>query len=54
MFEFVKRIQESSTIQDLIMILFDILKVLFTNISVDFMIDVILNKIYENNLRKIF
>ena len=53
MFEFVKRIQESSSKQNSIMVSFDV-KSLFTNISVDFVIDLILNKIYDSNLSKTF
>ena len=52
-FEFVKRIQESSSKQNSIRVSFDV-KSLFTNISVDFVIDLILNKIYESNLSKTF
>ena len=52
-FEFVKRIQESSSKQNSIMVSFDV-KSLFTNILVDFVIDLILNKIYDSNLSKTF
>ena len=52
-FEFVKRIQESSHKQNSIMVSFDV-ESLFTNIPVDFVIDLILNKIYDSNLSKTF
>ena len=52
-FEFVKPIQESSSKQNLIMLSFDV-KSLFTNIPVDFVIDLILNKIYDSKLSKTF
>ena len=52
-FEFVKRIQESSSKQNSIMVSFDV-KSLFTNISVDFVIELILNKIFDSNLSKTF
>ena len=52
-FEFVKQIQESSTKQNSIMVSFDV-KSLFTNIPVDFVIDLILSKIYHSDLSKTF
>ena len=51
MFEFVKRIQKRSTKQNSIMISFDV-NCLFSNISADFVIYLILNKIYVSNLSK--
>ena len=52
-FEFVKRIQESSSKQNSIMVSLDV-KSLLTNIPVNFVIDLILNKIYDSNLSKTF
>ena len=52
-FEFVKRIQKSSSKPNSIMASFDV-KSLFTNIPVDFVIDLFLNKIYDSNLSKSF
>ena len=58
--KFVKQIQESSltnsessTEQNLITTLFDV-NSLFTNIPVDFMTDLIINKIFDSNERKPF
>ena len=53
MFEFDKQIQESSRKQNSIVVSFDV-KSLFTKIPVDFVIDLILNKIYDSNLSKTF
>ena len=52
-FDFVKRLQESSTKQNPIMVSFDV-KSLFSNNSVDFVIDLILKKICDSNLSKTF
>ena len=48
-FEFVIRIQESSNKLNSILVSFDV-KSLFTNVPVDFVIDLLLIKIYDRNL----
>ena len=53
-FDFIKRIQESSSKQNSIMIVSFDVKSFFTNIPVDFVIDLIRNKIYDSNLSKTF